>query len=419
MIFHGRVRYVVLVALSLLYFLLMAATFNSLGQVLPFMVQDLHLDWAQAGFGFTLLGVGCGAASMAPALLIRLVGVSVTLLLGTALLIAGFVAMAATQDVLLYQVGAVLLGLGFCFCGTVPSVHIISGMFERRSTALGIYFTTGNLGSVGGPIFFYVVSEIWSGWRAYWMLCAVAALIVGGFAAIVTMAGRRYSVAAASDDAASADPSQWVLRDAIGTVQFWMIVAAYTGCLLVNTTVHSFSFQQMLEHGQTKATATALVSLAALIGAAGAAIAGLVGERLLDARRLTALALGALVLAATMLGIANGWVTLGLFAVGMGVGTGFNWVSTALLLQDYFGRRASMELYSIMTAVSTSAALGPFLGGILRDRMGGFSEVFYVLAVVDAVLMIGVLLMRRPEPHPLAQAPADALPLDVTSLPLA
>jgi hypothetical protein len=71
-------RIVILGAFSALYFLLMASTFNSLGQVLPMIVADLHLTWAQAGMGFTVLGIACGAAGAGggdPA-----VGVAVTLL---------------------------------------------------------------------------------------------------------------------------------------------------------------------------------------------------------------------------------------------------------------------------------------------------------------------------------------------------
>ena len=48
--------YAVLAILSLLYFLLMAGTFNSLDMVLPAMVKDFGMNWAQAGFGFTHLG---------------------------------------------------------------------------------------------------------------------------------------------------------------------------------------------------------------------------------------------------------------------------------------------------------------------------------------------------------------------------
>jgi MFS family permease len=392
--FQGRTRIVVLAALSLLYFLLMASTFNSLGQVLPSMVPDLGMDWAQAGFGFTLLGIACGVASLLPAMTIRRIGVSLTLGIGALLLAAGFVALAETHSVLVYHVGATLLGLGFCFCGTVPSVHVISGMFERRSTALGIYFTCGSLGAVFGPVFFYVVSELAHGWRSYWLICAAASLAVGGLAMLVTRGGGLIRKAVVDADAAP-DLSQWTLRHALATPQFWLIVGAYTGCLLVNTTVHSFAFQHLMEHGQTKGSATALISIAALVGAVAAAAAGVIGEKV-DARRLTMLSLGALAVTSASLSVGSGSVALGLFALSMGVGLGFSYVSTAMLMQDYFGRRASLELYSAMTWISTSAAIGPGIGGMVRDRTGSFSGVFLAIAAIDVALLLGVLLMRRP-----------------------
>ncbi len=395
--FHGRTRIVVLAALSLLYFLLLASTFNSLGLLLPSMVPDLGMDWAQAGFGFTLLGIACGAASLLPAWTIRRIGVSLTLGVGTLMLFAGFIAMAATHSVIVYHVGATLLGLGFCFCGTVPSVHVITTMFARRSTALGIYFTSGSLGAVFGPVLFYVVSEIAHGWRSYWMICAAASIAAGGFAMVVTRGGglaRREEVAA---DAAP-DAAQWTLRAALATPQFWLIVAAYTGCLLVNTTVHSFAFQHLMERGQTKGSATALIGISAAIGALAAAAAGVIGEKI-DGRRLTMLSLGALAVTSASLAIGAGTIALGLFAAGFGVGVGFSYVSTAMLMQQYFGRRASLELYSTMTWISTSAAIGPALGGIVRDRTGSFSGVFMAIAAIEIALLIGLLVMRAPSPR--------------------
>ena len=52
-----------------------------------------------------------------------------------------------------------------------------------------------------------------------------------------------------------------------------------------------------------------------------------------------------------------------------------------MLLQDYFGVRPSLELYSIMAAISTSAAVGPGLGGMVRDATGSFIPVFAALAL--------------------------------------
>ena len=395
MTFHGRARFVVLAALSALYFLLMTGTFNALGVVLPSMVAALSWSWASAGFGFTLLGLACGLSSLLPALAIRRFGVARTLLVGGALLAAGFVCFAVTRSVLVYHVGAVLLGVGFTFAGTVPAVHVISGTFDRRSTALGIYFTVGGMGSVAGPLLFRLSEHVLDDWRPYWLLCALASLIVAGFAALVTRRG------VPDDDAALPDsihiaPTGWLARRALLTPQFYIIVGAYTTFLLVNTTVHSFAPQHLQERGFTADGAAFVISAAAFIGAIGSIFAGIVGEKV-SAQQVTLFSLMAIIVGTLGLGFATGWLGVGLFIMGMGIGLGFSYVASAMLLLSYFGKRANLELYSIMQLISTSAAIGPGVGGMVRDATGSFALVFVACASATFVIFLLTMVMRRPQ----------------------
>ncbi|MFC0204635.1 MFS transporter [Novosphingobium soli] len=396
--------YVVLQALCLMYFLLSAGTFNSLGMVLPSMVEAFGMSWAQAGFGFTLLGTACGIISLAPALTIRKLGVGRTLLTGTVILFLGFGLLYASTGVMTYYLGTTLLGIGYCFCGTVPAVHVLSSTFQRRSTVLGLYFTIGNLGAVAGPLLWYGSQSAGLDWRFYWLMFACASVVVGGFC---TLTAGRLRVAAPGDQpSSSADaPVEWTVRAALGTVQFWVVVGAYTACLAINTTTHGFAYQHLMEHGIAQDRASQLISLSALVCAIGSALAGIAGEKT-SPRALTMFSLGCLGLSAATLALANGPVTLVLWMLAFGAGLGFSYVSTVMLLQQYFGQRASLELYSIMMAVSTSAALGPALGGAIKDETGSFAGIFFALAAVSAVLFCAVALLRRPLPAR-AHAPLD------------
>lgn len=393
MVFEGRARYVVLIALSLLYFLLTATTFNSLGLVLPSMVSELKWNWAEAGFGFTLLGLACGLTGMLPAVMIRRIGVSMTLLGGALLLMAGFITLAATHGVFAYDVGTILLGLGFSICGTVPGVHVISHSFERKSTAIGVYFSCGSLGSVAGPLLFYAVNAHAANWRAYWIIAAGIALVLGLFAASVTSA--KYATIHDAANAAPVDPDAWSARAALRTPAFYVIVAAYSVFLLVNTTIHSFAAQQLQDIGFSMGATASLLSMGALIGAVGSTVGGIVGEKL-SPRYLTILSLMGLSLSATGLTLGHGAGAMAMFVVGLGVGLGFCYVSTAMLLLDFFGKEPNLELYSLMCMISTTAALGPALGGVVRDRMGSFNAVFLTCAVLGLVLAVLVLVLRRP-----------------------
>ena len=105
----GRTRAVAaLILLGLLFFLVTAGSFTALGAVLPDMVTALKWNWTGAGLGYTILGLSCGLASFLPALLIRRVGVRLTLLLGASTLCAGFAVFATLKTLPPYWLGAAL-----------------------------------------------------------------------------------------------------------------------------------------------------------------------------------------------------------------------------------------------------------------------------------------------------------------------
>lgn len=386
-------KFVVLGAMSLLYFLLSAGTFNALGVVLPVMVPALKMNWTEAGLGFTLLGVATGIISLVPAILIRKIGVSLTLTAGTALLGAGFSCLMLADGASFYHLGTTLLGFGFCLSGSVAGVHVISRLFDRPSTPIGIYFTLGGAGSIVGPLAFIGV-QTWIGdWRAFWLICAVLAVIVGVFAAIVTRGDR---LKGHSDGQDATDPAPgWTVREALATPQYWLVVASYTICLTVNITIHSFAAQHFNERGLSYQGAATVISFGALISTLAAAGAGVIGEKV-HARWLMLGSLVAMTIALGAIMIPQSWASLGAYAVMIGLGISFSYVSTAVLLRDYFGTKPNLVLYSTMCMVSTVASAGPVLGGYIRDRSGDFVTVFGGLAVMTTVLILVVLTMRAP-----------------------
>jgi nitrate/nitrite transporter NarK len=52
-----------------------------------------------------------------------------------------------------------------------------------------------------------------------------------------------------------------------------------------------------------------------------------------------------------------------------------------------------------MHLITTVAMVGPVLGGIVADKVGGFADVFRTYAVLMAICLIAVVLMRPPVPH--------------------
>ncbi|RKF23136.1 MFS transporter [Altericroceibacterium spongiae] len=404
MVFKGPLKYLVLFAFSALFFMLNACTFNGLGVVLPYMVQELGWAWAVAGLGFTFLGLSCGLASLAPAIAIRKIGIAKTMLLGGAVLAVGFICMAIAQSSYTYFLGTILLGIGFALCGTTAGVNVVSHSFRRSSTAVGIYFTAGGLGAVAGPLIVYATQE-WTGeWRYYWVGAAVCAVLLSIFAAIVTT--DRPKLQDEEDDRhVDRESGGWTARSALRTAQYYIVVGAYTAFLLINTTVHGFAVQHLSESGLTMGGAATVMSAIALVSAAGSAAAGLAGERMTP-RHVAMLSLTATVIGTLALIGGGSWFTIPVTVLGLGIGFGFSYVSTAMLLIDLFGKRPNLELYSIMSLISTTAAIGPALGGMVRDENGSFSVVFLGCAALGFIFLVLLTWMRRPEEPELLLDPA-------------
>jgi len=393
MTYVGQAKYFVLVAFSLLHFMLNAFTFNGLGVVLPYMVEELGWTWTTAGMGFTFLGLACGLSGMVPALLIRRIGMSRAMLTGGALLMSGFACLALTHDAKLYLLGTVLIGIGYSICGTAPGVNIISHSFKRSSTAVGLYFTAGGCGAVVGPLLAYLSQELTAEWRFYWVGAAACAVILSIFAAIVT--ANRPALQTSENTPKTAEIQGWTPRMAMRTAQYYIVVGAYTSFLLINTTVHGFAVQHLSESGMSMGSAATVMSVIALISAVGSTAAGMAGEKI-GARELTMLSLAATVIGVLALTAGGSWITASVAVVGLGIGFGFSYVSTAMLLLELFGKKANLELYSAMHLISTVAAIGPALGGIARDGLGSFSLVFICCGVLGFIFLAALVWLRSP-----------------------
>ena len=125
-----------LVAMSSLELLLAAATYSSLGVVLPFMVMDLEWNWAQAGFGFTVLGAVTGVASSVPPLLIRRLGVRNTVMIGGLLASLGLYLLHGVNSLPQYYIAAAICGLAYPMMASIPTTFLVSRLFQRQSTQL-------------------------------------------------------------------------------------------------------------------------------------------------------------------------------------------------------------------------------------------------------------------------------------------
>lgn len=414
-------------ALSLLLFLITASTFSSLGVVLPAMIKEQGWAFGPAFLGFTFLGAFCGGSSKLPAILIRKIGVRGTIIAGSAVMVAGFACLAASPGLAVYLVGTALLGVGYQMMALIPGTHVLSMLFKKRALPFGIYFTIGSLGGVVGP--WMAVSGMQmahGGWRPYWWAQAVASVVVGALCAAL-VGGRAWLEAAAveTDKAVAEDiqaapvnakvyrtATDWTVKEAIRTPQFYVILAAYFAHLLGGVTAVSLAPTHFNELGVVSAVAVAAISLESLMQVVARMGGGLLGDRV-DPRWLLAGAQGMMAVGLLALAHATTWPLLMLFAVGVGVGFGLTVLAVSILLLNYYGRKNNLEIFSLVCLVGAVSALGPVVGGVMRDRLGSFTPTFQVCAAIIGVIFVAALFMRPPrkavQQDPVAEPIPDML----------
>lgn len=389
---------------SLIFFQITAATFTSLGVALPFMIEELSWSWSSAGLGFSVLSFMVGIASRIPSWTLRKFGTRATFGIGGAVMAAGFVLLATTNGLYQYFIGAGLAGLGYTLCAVVPGVDVINRWLpHRRSFAIGMYMTIGGMGGVAGPLIVTSLVATTGSWRMHWWLMAVS---ISTLAVAAILFLRSPKVNEEGDDQSNLTEEkhsdnvfktrfEWHFADVLRTPQFYIIVTATTLTFLSGVTTNSWAVTHMGNLGIAISVAAGALSAHALINslsrAFGGALATWIDPKWLLVTALLAETIGMLALAA-----ADNMTMIVLFALGEGYGFGMCIFSTTMLLVNYYGPKEAPKTMGTMYLITTIAMLGPVTGGYIADKFGGFAGVFQSYAVVLAVCLVAVALMKPP-----------------------
>ncbi|WP_414902408.1 CynX/NimT family MFS transporter [Sphingomonas flavalba] len=402
-----RQRWALFAVISLFFFLITAATFSSLGIVLPFMIDDLGWTRLEAGTGFSLLALMVGIAAPVPAYLLRKIGPKGTYLIGGGLVILGTVLLATTQSLMQYYLGASILGFGYGLCASVPAIYLITTWFpDRAGLIIGTYMTIGATGGIAAP--FIVTTAIGSlgGWPAHWWALAAAMLGLCVLAAITirsappTLPDSVQAMAKAQQNAGSdgrvhRSQQEWTFKQVIRTPQYYIIVFSLTLILLCSVTMNSWAFTHMMALGVTTTMAAAVLSAQAVVNALSRVIGGTLANHI-DPKWLLVSALAADVVGMAALSYADHPIGLWLFAIGDGYGFGMCYFATTMLLVNYFGAKVNPEILGAMNFITTLAMIGPALAGMMSESLGGFVWVFRGCALLLLLFVVVVIAMRPP-----------------------
>jgi MFS transporter, OFA family, oxalate/formate antiporter len=380
-----------IVALSLLFFLITATTFASLGVLLPAMIAEFGWSWTTAGLGFTALALATGVFSPVAARALDHFGARALYAAGGAVMGAGFALMAAATGAALYLAAAALIGAGFALLANVAGTYLVgrAATAERRNLLIGAYLAAGGAGGVLGP---FMANAGAGEWRLYWALAAIAVALSSAIVAILAGGERGAATEAAPGASETAD---WRPRDAMTTPAFVIIALALTVAYFCGVTVSTWSVAHLQKLGHGPAFAVGMLSLYALANALSRAAGG-IAVKAVSAKFLLIAALIGNVAGMTALAFATTHATAIAFAIFDGFAFGMALFATTALIIDYFGLKNSPALLGAVNLAATAAMAGPTIAGWGADKTGGFAPIFLVYAVGALLAAIAVAAMKPP-----------------------
>ena len=388
-----RRPWLVMIAVTAIFFFASATTFQSMGIVVFAMQGDFHWTEAEAGGAFMALVLVCAVASLFPVSIIPRFGARRTIIAGGIVLAGAFLLASSTRTLLTMYAAAGLSGLGFAFVANACGIFLIASWFGPRAPRMiGFYLMCGTLGgAVGPPVAEAIVSSD-GGWRLHWQLMSVLALLLAALCAFFIKDPPETAHSPALTDG---EADAWTFRGTLTRPQFLVIASAMVATQACVVTVSSVTASHFAHIGWPSDFAARILALQGLIGAVASAFSGWISERW-DARSILATGLLGEMVGMILLGSAHQtWMSYA-FTPAFGIGWAAVSLATTVLLIQYFGNKRGMAGLSAIWMLCGAAAAGPPLAGLVADLTGSFAPALDVLGLLLLPSVVGTLMMTAP-----------------------
>ena len=364
----------------------MAAQFQSVGSTGPFLIEAFRIDYATLGLLIGLHSLPGIVFAIPGGVLGQQFGARRIALLGLALMAIGGAIMGASESLALAAAGRIVLGVGGVLFN-ILATKMVTDWFAGREivTAMGILVSSWPLGIALGLVFFGPLAQA-RGWTAVMYLSAICAALA---MAVVTLL---YRDPPGAPQAAPArlrldlSRREWLLVCIAGAI--WALFnVAYI--LLV-----SFTPELFVQRGFSLIAASQIVSLIGWALIALIPLAGIMVERVGQARAILFAAFAIMSLAAIALPFVNGLAFFVCFAVVVL----FNAVPPGLIMSMPSqvlrpeNRAAGMGVY--YTWYYTAMAVLPGGAGLARDLSGSAAAPTLFAAALMVLCALGVLLFH-------------------------
>lgn len=318
-----------------------------------------------------------------------------------------------------YLFYGLVMALGRIMISMVPHTSIISNWFvKKRGTAMGVTAAGIGIGSIlMVPLAQFSITHF--GWRNGCVLMA-GIIVVLLFPLNLFFQRHRPSDMGLLPDGGMADTGHtsepltskeskvtpesaagetWTVRRAVSTLRFWLLyLVFFFGAMINMIDMHQIAFFQ--DVGLSRSAAVSIFATVGLIQAAGVFCGGALSDRFGRERSLT---LGIClqitgIIVLMQIREASMRITIPLFILCYGFGNGFRTSILPTVTADLFPGNRVGSLYGLLaSAITISAAFGPWFAGYLHDVTGTYRSAFGIVTgcLISACIMFWLVAPRK------------------------
>ncbi len=331
-------------------------------------------------------------------------GPRIVVLTGSIILGIGFISSGYIQEKWqLYITYGVIAGFGGGLIYLPPIATAPKWWPDRRALATGFSVVGLGLGSfIMAPLATYIIDN--HGWRNVFIYVGAAMAAMAFIAALCLQnppAGWKpagWNPGEKSGSNPSGAYRDYTHGETYRMPQFWMLYAAYFCGSFAGLMVIGHIAGHGIDSGLDPMTAAGAASWLAIMNAASRVLIGQFADKV--GTRVSFLAVFGLQVLAMALLFPSGGSTWAIWLVSALIGWNYGSMFTLFpaTCLHYFGPTAQGSNYGLLfTAWGFAGFAGPYVGGWLKDSTGTYSAPFIVAAVMVAIAVVVLAVVRAPE----------------------
>ena len=380
------------------------------------MAQNLGLSRETLGSTFSVYMIMSGLPGPLVAMCVNRLGVRVTLMIGSLLVVLGSLLMATlvSSGPAAMVCFGLLVGTGVATGAALASqAGLVRWFVRRRALALSILYSAGGIGGfVAAPLLNRLVDAT-GNWRSGWWLLAGLSTLAAVLALVFVreqpadlgqLPDGDTTPVAGEQSAVHTRPAfitrhDWSARSAMHHPSYWLILLTFVGGSGGYTLFLAHGIVHLQDLGHTRAVGAWAVSTMTISTLLAKVVIATIGDRY-DPRYIWAAFLAIFGIGLVLIVHAYSLTQVLVFATCLGIGFGGGLVCLMAVLSNYYGTRAFASLAGLAVAINTTlSAIAPKVAGRLYDHGVGYGGTFYFLAAWCFVGAVVLYLLRMPQPR--------------------